>query len=82
MHIKMSTTKKKRNKGKKKPRIKKKEKKKKQPTASHSSVKGQRPQERWIGAHWESLETPIAQSNLLASVRITDYQGWGEKAWV
>ena len=24
--------------------------------ASHPSVKGQRPQERWIGAHWESQE--------------------------
>ena len=35
--------------------------KKKQPTASHPSVKGQRPQERWIGAHWESQETPVAQ---------------------
>ena len=33
----------------------------KQPTASHPSVKGQRPQERWIGAHWESQETPVAQ---------------------
>ena len=30
-------------------------------TASHPSVKGQRPQERWIGAHWESQETPVAQ---------------------
>jgi len=34
---------------------------KKQPTASHPSVKGRRPQERWIGAHWESQETPVAQ---------------------
>ena len=25
-------------------------------TSSHPSVKGQRPQERWIGAHWESQE--------------------------
>ena len=30
-------------------------------TSSHPSVKGQRPQERWIGAHWESQETPVAQ---------------------
>ena len=40
----------------KKGREEKKGKKKKQPTASHPSVKGQRPQERWIGAHWESQE--------------------------
>jgi len=26
--------------------------KKKQPTASHPSMKGQRPQERWIGVHF------------------------------
>jgi len=67
----MSTKKKKKNqKGangslwlrKKKEKGKKKKKKEtKQPTASHPSMKGQRPQERWIGAHWESQETPVAQ---------------------
>ena len=53
--------KKKREKKEKKKKKKKRKKKeeeegKKQPTASHPSVKGQRPQERWIGAHWESQE--------------------------
>ena len=59
---------KKKQKGKrgKKTEKKKKEKEKKNKknnglTASHPSVKGQRPQERWIGAHWESQETPVAQ---------------------
>ena len=52
---------KRRRKGKKKKKKKKRkekeeEEKKKQPTASHPSVKGLRPQERWIGAHWESQE--------------------------
>ena len=52
---------KKKNKIKKEKKKKKKRKRKrggrrKTPTASHPSVKGQRPQERWIGAHWESQE--------------------------
>ena len=45
----------------KKRKGRKKEEEKIQPTGSHPSVKGQRPQERWIGAHWESQETPVAQ---------------------
>ena len=48
--------KKKKRKRKEKEKRRRKKKKKKQPTASHPSVKGQRPQERWIGAHWESQE--------------------------
>ena len=48
--------KKKRKEKKKKNLEDKKKEKKIQPTASHPSVKGQRPQERWIGAHWESQE--------------------------
>ena len=43
--------------------------------ASHPSVKGQRPQERWIGAHWESQEAnPLPSYRLSASVRITGYR--------
>ena len=38
-------------------------------------MKGQRPQERWIGAHWESQETPVAQLPSSASVRITVGRG-------
>ena len=54
---------------------KEKKKKKKQPTASHPSVKGQRPQERWIGAHWESQEAnPLPSYRPFASVRITGYR--------
>jgi len=46
---------------KKKKRKKRNRKEKYSLTASHPSVKDQRPQERWIGAHWESQETPVAQ---------------------
>ena len=49
--------------------------------ASHPSEKGHRPQERWIGAHWESQETPIAQlPSFLASARITGYRRSGCRA--
>ena len=50
--------KKKKKKKKKRKRKKKEEREEKSNglTASHPSVKGQRPQERWIGAHWESQE--------------------------
>ena len=48
-------------KGKKKEAENTKKRKNNGLTASHPSVKGQRPQERWIGAHWESQETPVAQ---------------------
>ena len=64
----------------KKNRKEKKEKEKKNKknnglTASHPSVKGQRPQERWIGAHWESQEAnPLPSYRLSASVRITGYR--------
>ena len=58
-------TKQKKKKAKKEERKGKRRKKKGEKsnglTASHPSVKGQRPQERWIGAHWESQETPVAQ---------------------
>ena len=65
---------KKKKKGKKKRR-KKDEEEKKTPTASHPSVKGQRHQERWIGAHWESQEAnPLPSYRLSASVRITGYR--------
>ena len=44
-------------------------------TASHPSVKGQRPQERWIGAPWESQEAnPLPSYRLSATVRITGYR--------
>ena len=67
---------KKRNKKKKKKREREEEKENKiQPTASHPSVKGQRPQERWIGAHWESQEAnPLPSYRLSASVCITGYR--------
>ena len=59
--------------GKKKK--KKKKKKKNSLAASHPSVIGQRPQERWIGAHWESQETPVAQLpffRLRSALSVTD----------
>jgi len=60
---------------KEKEKEEKREKKKNKPTASHPSVKGQRPQERWIGAHWESQEAnPLPSYRLSASVRITGYR--------
>ena len=38
-------------------------------------MKGQRPQERWIGAHWESQEAnPLPSYRLSASVCITGYR--------
>jgi len=77
-------TRRKRKKGKKGEKEKKKEKKKKkkeeekrrrkQPTASHPSVKGQRPQERWIGAHWELQEAnplPNIAFRLRSALRVT-----------
>ena len=60
----------KKKKGEKEKRKEEEKGRRKQPTASHPSVKGQKPQERWIGAHWESHEAnPLPRTVLSASVR-------------
>ena len=54
-----------------------KEKEKKKPTASHPSMKGQRPQECWIGVTWNHRRHPLPRTVLSASVRITGYRRCG-----
>ena len=52
----------------------KQKQKHKQSTASHPSVKGQRPQERWIGATGNHRRHPLPKTVLSALVHITGYR--------
>ena len=56
---------------------KKKEEEEIKPTASHPSEKGQRPQERWIGATGNHRRHPLPRTVLSTSVRITGYRHSG-----
>jgi len=62
---------------KKQNETKKTKQNKKQPTASHPSVKGQRPQERWIGATGNYRRRTLAQNRPFGFVRITGYRRSG-----